>query len=151
MATFVPPLSYTRMYERWKQHFREVTTGTRIIIVNVQPISSRNPPVAETDHLRIPFNDSEWPTMPDSTHELAGIASLSLPASETGPFRALVQNLFIHPFHRRKGIATGLLAELEREAINHGRWSLMLDTTVGTPAERMYETLQWNRLGVVKE
>lgn len=151
MATFVPPLSYTRMHELWAQHFREASTGIRIIVVNIKPVDSRNLPAAHTDHVRIPFNDSDWPLLPDSTHELAGIATLCLPTSETGPFRALVQNLFVHPFHRRKGTATGLLAELESEVVKNGRWSLMLDTTVGTPAERMYDTLQWNRLGIVKD
>lgn len=43
------------------------------------------------------------------------------------------------------------MAELEKQAWDRGRWSLMLDTTVGTAAEKVYERLGWNRLGVVPD
>lgn len=43
------------------------------------------------------------------------------------------------------------MAELERQAWDRGRWNLMLDTTVGTPAEKVYERLGWTRLGVVPD
>lgn len=145
MATFIPPLSYDKMYTRWTQFAAETISLKRIILVRLSRIDDRSETPAD---VRTPFGDNQWPTLTDGL-EVAGVISLSMPDSETGPFRALVQNLFVHPLHRRKAIATNLLSDLESRAAQHGRWSLMLDTTVGTPAEKMYELRGWSRLGVV--
>lgn len=99
-----------------------------------------------------PFDAAEWPVLAEEPKlEVSGVISLSLPASETGPFRANVQNLFVSRFHRRRGTASALMLELEEQARKNDRWNLILDTTVGTGAEQLYPKLGWERLGVVRE
>ncbi|OAG42840.1 hypothetical protein AYO21_02791 [Fonsecaea monophora] len=89
---------------------------------------------------------------PEQEHlDLSGVVTLATPFSQTGPFRALVEKLFVSPLHRRRGIATRLMARLERVAVAHGRWNLMLDTEVGSGAELVYPRLGYERLGVVRE
>lgn len=149
MATFIPPLSYDRMLDRWNQFVAESSEGKRLIVVWLIKTSDRSRESPDAD-FKMPFDDTEWPHIKQDL-EVGGVISLSLPKSETGPFRALVQNLFVHPLHRRKGIATTLLRKIESSASEAGRWSLMLDTTVGTPAEKIYEAQGWNRLGVVND
>ncbi|EXJ78815.1 hypothetical protein A1O1_09217 [Capronia coronata CBS 617.96] len=83
--------------------------------------------------------------------EVSGVVSLATPYSQTGPFRGLVEKLFVSPLHRRKGIARAIMTKLEEIACDHGRWSLMLDTTVGTEAEHVYPRLGYTTLGVVPE
>ncbi|OAL21667.1 hypothetical protein AYO20_11339 [Fonsecaea nubica] len=83
--------------------------------------------------------------------DISGVVTLATPFSQTGPFRALVEKLFVSPLHRRRGIATRLMTRLERVAVAHGRWNLMLDTEVGSGAELVYPRLGYERLGVVRE
>lgn len=82
--------------------------------------------------------------------EVAGVVSLSKPLSETGPFRGIVEKLFTSPMHRRKGVARMVMRELERLARQDRRWSLMLDTEVGSEAEGVYPRLGYTRMGVVE-
>jgi GNAT superfamily N-acetyltransferase len=148
VATFLPPLSHARMYQHWNSLLAETKSRRRLIIVSLSPISNR------TAGLQIepPFPPRNWPVLQTiDSLEVSGIISLSLPTSQTGPFRGLVQNLFISPLHRRKGIATEFLVELEARALGLGRWNLMLDTIAGTPAEAMYLKLGWEKLGLVRD
>ncbi|KAK3686594.1 hypothetical protein LTR37_019655 [Vermiconidia calcicola] len=146
VATFIPPLSQEQMHQRWMHLLKETTSGLRIIIVYISNVEDRNESLHD---VVLPFGAIEWPQISPGK-EVSGTASLSLPKTETGPFRGLVQNLFVSPHYRRRGIASKLLAELERQALRHDRWNLMLDTTQGTDAEILYTNLRWERLGVVK-
>lgn len=153
VATFIPPLSHSKMLQRWKFFIEETrdSNKSRIIMVLLSPIQSRTPGTTDP---RPPFPGKAWPmirTKDGQQVEVAGIVSLSMPASETGPFRGVVQNLFVSPLHRRQGLATRLLGYLEAEAVKRGRWNLMLDTMAGSPAEAMYVKRGWTRLGVVKD
>lgn len=148
MATFLPPLSHAQMYHYWDSLLDETSTGRRLIIIYLSPISSRTPGL----EIKPPFPPRNWPELETTESlEVSGTISLSLPTSQTGSFRGLVQNLFVSPLHRRKAIATQLLAELEARALELGRWNLMLDTIAGTPAELMYPKLGWERLGLVRD
>lgn len=147
MATFIPPLSLARMRERWRSFLDEASAGKRVILVSTSSLEKRTSTPAD---FQLPFGAHDWSLLsPDE--ELTGTVSLSMPASETGPFRGLVQNLFVSPFHRRQSLAGRLLDELERGALEHGRWNLMLDTMQGSPAEALYHKLGWETLGVVKD
>jgi GNAT superfamily N-acetyltransferase len=151
LATFVLPLSHAQMTQWWQARLDEVAPGDRHIIVYLSKVQDRttNPgqPAPWTTE------GKDWPTFQSggTTLEVSGVVSLSTPFSQTGPFRALVQKLFVHPCHRRKGIAKSILSKLEAVAMEHGRWNLMLDTTVGTAAEDVYPKLHYERLGVVRE
>lgn len=147
MATFIPPLSYERMRARWDDFLKETVSGSRIVLVWICAVKDRS---QEFGTIVMPF-DGLKPTEVALGEEIAGTVSLSMPTSETGPFRGLVGNLFVSPYHRRKNVASRLLAELEEQAAKCGRWNLMLDTIEGTPADAMYPKLQWERLGVVRD
>jgi len=143
------------MIHHW-QTLADEPNDNRFILIYISRVSDRS----TTETIEAPFEGHDWLQLtPDfikdnnteAELEVAGVVSLSMPSSETGPFRALVQKLFVSPFHRRRGIATQLLTELERQALERGRWSLMLDTTVGTPAEHLYPKVGYNVLGTVKD
>ena len=147
MATFIPPLSSERMRARWRTFLDEIKSGKRIIVIFTCPTANRSAPPYTIVH---PFDSEESPFLsPDQ--DLAGTVSLSMPPSETGPFRGIVQNLFVSPYHRRKGLARQMLAELERQALSYDRWNLMLDTMQGSAAETLYHRLGWEKLGVVRD
>lgn len=88
---------------------------------------------------------------PDVKFEVAGLVALNKPVTETGPFRGEVEKLLVSPNHRQKGIARRLMAELERVALEEGRWSLTLDTEVGSPAEFVYPKLGYIPIGIVPQ
>ena len=65
------------------------------------------------------------------------------------PHRGDVTKLIVHRRGRRRGVARALMQELERFSIVETITLLVLDTCRGTPAERLYTSLGWNRVGVV--
>ncbi|EXJ84121.1 hypothetical protein A1O3_04788 [Capronia epimyces CBS 606.96] len=95
--------------------------------------------------------ESKGPSTATIELEVSGVVSLATPFSQTGPFRGRVEKLFVSPLHRRKGIGRSVLAKLEAIAWEHGRWNLMLDTTVGSDAEKIYPRLGYTALGVVND
>lgn len=125
----------------------------------------------ETDHTMAtflpPFNDEKrhrmfafWSNYANSPNtytiilqlvdeEVAGYVVLKDCGSETGRFRAEVLKLLVSPRHRKQGIARRLMEKLEEVALVKGLTMLMLDTTVGTPAEHVYPRLGYHKLGIV--
>lgn len=81
--------------------------------------------------------------------ELVGTVILSPEPKPNQPHRADVQKLLVHRRGRNRGVARALMAAVEETARLHGRWLLCLDTATGSPAERLYEKLGWQRLGVL--
>jgi GNAT superfamily N-acetyltransferase len=156
LATFLPPLSHDVMYEWWRERLAETTSaaGTarqRHIIVCISEVAQRTG--TGNANLSAPWSAQgrvNWPVLKNGL-EVSGVVSLSTPFSQTGPFRALVEKLFVSPLHRRQGIARRLMVKLEDLSMAAGRWSLMLDTEVGSPAEHVYPRLGYERLGVVRE
>ncbi|KAL2408020.1 hypothetical protein ABEF95_003529 [Exophiala dermatitidis] len=161
MATFLPPLDHATIYGYWQDRLKEVERGNRYIVVFLSEVSSRTP--TPENEIKPPFENEgrQWPVIATSSVnetsstpvdlEVSGVVSLSTSTSQTGPFRALVEKLFVSPLHRRKGIARAIMFKLEQVALDHGCWNLMLDTTVGTEAELVYPRLAYTRLGVVPE
>ena len=81
--------------------------------------------------------------------EIVGTVQLCPVLIENQPHRADVAKLLVHRRGRQRGIAQALMAALEERAWAEGRSLLSLDTTTGSPAERLYEKLGWQRLGVM--
>lgn len=81
--------------------------------------------------------------------EPAGTVLLSPVLIENQPHRAEVFKLLVHRRARKRGVAQALMSALESRAREVGRTLLSLDTTAGTPSERLYEKLGWHRLGVM--
>ncbi len=81
--------------------------------------------------------------------EAVGAAQLSPELKPNQPHRADVQKLLVHRRARNRGVARALMAAVEAAAQARGRTLLCLDTATGSPAERLYERLGWQRLGVI--
>ena len=58
---------------------------------------------------------------------------LSMPSSETGPFRGVVEKLLIHKNFRNRGGARALINALEAEAVKQGRTTLVSPSQTGLP------------------
>ena len=65
------------------------------------------------------------------------------------PHRADVAKLIVHRRSRGQGIATALMRAAEQEAAAAGLTLLLLDTCKGSPAERLYASMGWVRVGEV--
>jgi GNAT superfamily N-acetyltransferase len=80
---------------------------------------------------------------------LAGTAQIVFAGMPNQRHRAEIAKLLVRRSSRRRGVAARLMAAAEVEAAGAGRTLLVLDTVTGDAAERLYERLGWNRVGVV--
>jgi GNAT superfamily N-acetyltransferase len=67
------------------------------------------------------------------------------------PHRADIAKLIVHRRARRRGIARALMTAIEARACDAGFTLLTLDTVVGDPAEQLYATSGWQRVGVIPD
>ena len=81
--------------------------------------------------------------------ELVGTVQVSLIVPPNQPHRAEIAQLLVHRSARRRGIAQRLMEHAEAEARAEGKTLLVLDTVTGDAAERLYERMGWNRVGVI--
>jgi GNAT superfamily N-acetyltransferase len=101
IATFLPPLQSTALQVWWEARIKEQNQKLREIILQMAP----NPVTSE--------------------EELAGYVMLTMPSSQTGPFRGIVEKLLVSPEHRKKGIARALMSKVEEIAREVGRTLLV--------------------------
>ena len=80
---------------------------------------------------------------------IVGCAVLIPSRKQNSPHRADVVKVLVHRRARRRGIASGLMVAIEDLALADGRWLLLLDTTTGSDADRMYRRLGWSPFGEV--
>lgn len=80
---------------------------------------------------------------------LVGTVQVVLALPPNQPHRAEIVKLLVHRSARRRGIAELLMAQAEREARIEGRTLLVLDAVTGGDAERLYQRLGWNKVGVI--
>lgn len=81
---------------------------------------------------------------------IAGTVQLITDMPENQPHRADVAKLLVHRRARGAGIGRRLMEAVEDAAREQGRRVLVLDTASET-AERLYERLGWQRVGVVPD
>lgn len=81
--------------------------------------------------------------------ELVGTVQVILALPPNQPHRGEIAKLLVRRSARRRGIARSLMERAEHEARAAGKTLLVLDTVTGDPAERLYETMGWNRVGVI--
>lgn len=72
---------------------------------------------------------------------------LSLPPNQ--PHRGEIAKLLVRRSARGRGVAKALMERAEAEARAEGKSLLVLDTVTGDAAERLYEGMGWNRVGVI--
>lgn len=148
MATFLPPLSIDKIRQRWQTLVNQISDKQRIIIVNVSNIKDR---VREIPNYKSPFPSEDHREMLKDDLEVSGVITLYMEPAETYSFRGSVAGFTTSGYHRGSGIGKSLMRELEAQALKHGRWNLMLETTVGTPAVEVYKRLGWREVGFVKD
>jgi GNAT superfamily N-acetyltransferase len=80
---------------------------------------------------------------------ILGSVSLNPAWPPNQPHRADIAKLLVHRRARRRGIARALMSEIEARARAAGFTLLTLDTVRGDPAEQLYATGGWHRVGVI--
>ena len=80
---------------------------------------------------------------------IAGTVQLQPAWAPNQPHRGDVAKLIVHRRARGRGVARALMAELERHARERRFTLLLLDTCKASPAERLYTSLGWIRVGEV--
>jgi len=79
---------------------------------------------------------------------LCGTVQLVLHQPENQPHRADLSKLLVHRRARRQGLGEALMRAAEATARECGKTLLVLDTA-NDGAERLYERLGWERVGVI--
>jgi GNAT superfamily N-acetyltransferase len=80
---------------------------------------------------------------------IAGTVQLDCDTPPNQPHRAELRKLMVHPHFRNRGIARGLMAEIEVLAAARGRSLITLDTRAGDRAEPLYSSLGYVTVGTV--
>ncbi|MGW3137712.1 N-acetyltransferase family protein [Streptomyces sp. NPDC001139] len=80
-----------------------------------------------------------------------GTVSLALPDKPNSRHRAELVKLMVHRDARGKGLGRLLLTTAEEAAAATGITLLHLDTETDSPAERLYRTAGWSRIGVIPD
>ena len=80
---------------------------------------------------------------------LVGTVQVILAVPPNQPHRGEIAKLLVHRSARKRGIAQLLMAGAEAEARVEGKTLLVLDTVTGDAAERLYERLGWQIVGVI--
>lgn len=81
--------------------------------------------------------------------QVIGSTQLDLASKANGLHRAEVMKVMVHTAHRRKGIGVALMQEVERQALEHERTTLVLDTREGDVAEDLYLKAGFIRSGII--
>jgi GNAT superfamily N-acetyltransferase len=63
------------------------------------------------------------------------------------PYRADVAKMLVLSSHRQQGLGAALLTAIEAEALTAGKTLLILDTTAGSAADRLYRRMGWTPFG----
>ena len=81
--------------------------------------------------------------------EVVGTVQVVLALMPNQPHRGEIAKLLVRRSARRRGIARRLMERAEAEALAERKTLLVLDAVTGDPAERLYEAMGWNRVGIV--
>ena len=81
--------------------------------------------------------------------DLVGTVQVILTLPPNQPHRGEIAKLLVRRSARGRGIAQRLMERAEAEARAEGKTLLVLDTVTGDSAERLYERMGWNRVGVI--
>jgi ribosomal protein S18 acetylase RimI-like enzyme len=119
---FLPPLSSAEAGEYWDGVFDAVAGGGRLLWI------ARTPDAG-----------------------VVGTVQLDLEKRANGNHRAELAKLMVHTSARRRGIARALMHAAEAEGRRLGRRTLVLDTRLGDPSERLYRALGWQFAGSIPE
>jgi GNAT superfamily N-acetyltransferase len=118
-VSFMHPLSRERAVAFWRRVAQGVSAGERALLIAVD------------------------------ARGMCGTVQLVLDQPENQPHRADLSKMLVHRRARRLGLGTALMRAAEATAGEYGKTLLVLDTVTGGDAERLYERLGWQRVGVI--
>ena len=98
VSFFHPPLSLPSIEAWWESQIQSVEAGTKVLVINLNPA----------------HND-----------QVLGAALLSVPWSQTGPFRSTIEGVWVKPEWQRRGLGSNLLRKLEEVAKGMQRGLIM--------------------------
>src|SRR5438309_1195203 len=84
----------------------------------------------------------------EDTRGVCGTVQLVLDQPENQPHRAELSKMLVHRRARRQGLGAALMRAAEATARECGKTLLVLDTA-SADAERLYERMGWERVGVI--
>jgi GNAT superfamily N-acetyltransferase len=82
---------------------------------------------------------------------VVGTVQLGLDTPPNQPHRADVKKMLVHRAMRGRGIGAALIAAVEDEARQRGRWLLVLDTVPGMSGYRLYQRAGWTQSGIIPD
>jgi ribosomal protein S18 acetylase RimI-like enzyme len=82
---------------------------------------------------------------------LVGTVTLCPAKKENQPHRAEIVKLIVAVSHRGQGIAKMLMRAAENRAVEIGKSLLVLDTTTGSTAAKLYEKERWTLAGSIPD
>jgi GNAT superfamily N-acetyltransferase len=83
--------------------------------------------------------------------KIVGTVQLGLDTPPNQPHRADIKKLLVHRSARGHGVGAALMARVEQEAKDRGRWLLVLDTVPGENGYRLYTREGWTRSGIIPD
>ena len=119
-VSFMLPLERERAEAFWQATLESAARGERIVLVAEEP----------------------------ATGTVLGTVQVLFAAPENQPHRAEISKLLVHSRARRRGVGEALMQAAEAAALESGKTLLVLDTA-SSDAERLYERLGWQRVGVI--
>jgi GNAT superfamily N-acetyltransferase len=118
-VSFMHPLPRDRALAFWRRVAQHVAAGERALLIA------------------------------EDARGLCGTVQLVLDLPENQPHRADLAKMLVHRRARRQGLGAALMRAAEDTARECGRTLLVLDAVTGGDAERLYERLGWQRVGVI--
>jgi GNAT superfamily N-acetyltransferase len=82
---------------------------------------------------------------------IVGTVQLGLDTPPNQLHRADVKKMLVHRSARGRGIGAALMAAIEEQARQHGRWLLVLDTVPGESGHRLYLRSGWLQSGTIPD
>jgi GNAT superfamily N-acetyltransferase len=82
---------------------------------------------------------------------IVGTVQLGLDTPPNQPHRADVKKMLVHRSARGRGIGAALMAAVEAEASQRGRWLVVLDTVPGDNGYRLYVRSGWTQSGIIPD
>ena len=120
-VSFMAPLSRERAVAFWRGVAAGVTTGERAVLVAEDALG------------------------------VCGTVQLVFAQPENQPHRADLAKMLVHRRARGRGLGAALMHAAEDVARESGKTLLVLDTITGSVADRLYERLGWQRVGVIPD
>ena len=120
-VSFMLPLTRERALAFWHRVARDVAAGARALLVA------------------------------EDAQGICGTVQLVFDLPENQPHRGDLAKMLVHHRVRRQGLGEALMRAAEDVARESGRTLLVLDAVTGGDAERLYERLGWQKVGVIPD